>query len=147
MKDAVAILVVEDEFLIRWDLVLGVEDAGYRAKEASSADEAIRVLESDPHIRVVITDINMPGTMDGIELAHYVRERWPPTVIVISSAYLAERLVDAPQGSMQLPKPYTRPMLLTGFKKMTRPKVLALEADFRTLVYRWCERDKSRPTR
>ena len=111
MKGAVAILVVEDEFLIRWDLVSGVEDAGYRAKEASSADQAIRVLENDPNIRVVITDISMPGTMDGIELAHYVRDRWPPTVIVISSAYLPERLVDAPHGSMQLPKPYTRTML------------------------------------
>jgi two-component system, response regulator PdtaR len=111
MKDAVTILVVEDEFLIRLDLVLGVEDAGYRVKQASSADEAIRVLESDPSIRVVITDINMPGTMDGIALAHCVRERWPPTVIVISSAYVPERLVDAPHGSMQLPKPYTRPML------------------------------------
>jgi CheY-like chemotaxis protein len=111
MKDEVTILVVEDEFLIRLDLVLGVEDAGYRAKEAASADEAIRVLENDPNICVVITDINMPGTMDGIALAHYVRERWPPTVIVISSAYLPERLLDAPHGSMQLPKPYTRPML------------------------------------
>ena len=111
MKDAVTILVVEDEFLIRLDLVLGVEDAGYRAKEASSADEAIRVLESDPNIRVVITDISMPGTMDGIELARCIRERWPPTIIVISSAYVTERLADTPHGSMQLPKPCTRPML------------------------------------
>jgi two-component system, response regulator PdtaR len=111
MTDKVTILVVEDEFLIRWDLVSGVEDAGYRTKEASSAEEAIRVLENDPNIRVVITDISMPGTMDGIALSHYIRERWPPTLIVISSAYLPERLVDAPHGSMQLPKPYTRPML------------------------------------
>ncbi len=111
MKGEVTILVVEDEFLIRWDLVLGVEDAGYRAKEASSAGEAIGVLENDPSIRVIITDIGMPGTMDGVALAHYVHERWPPTVIVISSAYLPERLSGAPQGSMQLPKPYTRKML------------------------------------
>ena len=85
--------------------------AGYRAKEASSAGEAIGVLENDPSIRVIITDIGMPGTMDGVALAHYVHERWPPTVIVISSAYLPERLSGAPQGSMQLPKPYTRTML------------------------------------
>ena len=78
MKGEVTILVVEDEFLIRWDLVLGVEDAGYRAKEASSAGEAIGVLENDPSIRVIITDIGMPGTMDGVALAHYVHERWPP---------------------------------------------------------------------
>jgi two-component system, response regulator PdtaR len=91
--------------------VLAVEDAGYQVKEASSADEALRVLESDPNIRVVITDINMPGTMDGIALAHYIRKRWPPTVIVIASANAAEGLGNAPHASMQLPKPYTPTML------------------------------------
>jgi DNA-binding NarL/FixJ family response regulator len=62
----------------------------------------------NPSIRVIITDIGMPETMDGVALAHYVHERWPPTVIVISSAYLPERLSGAPQG---IPKPYTRKML------------------------------------
>jgi two-component system, response regulator PdtaR len=86
-----------------------VEDAGYRAKEASSAGEAIGVLENDPSIRVIITDIGMPETMDGVALAHYVHERWPPTVIVISSAYL-------PNGSP------ARPKAACSFRNLTRAR-------------------------
>lgn len=75
-----AILVVEDEALVRMDLVSTLEDAGFTAFEASSPKEAIDILEQHSEIRVVFTDIQMPGTMDGLELAHYVRKRWPTTI-------------------------------------------------------------------
>lgn len=79
------LLVVEDEMLVRMDFADLAQAAGFETVEASSADEAIGVLHSRDDIRVVFTDIRMPGTMDGIALAHYVRDRWPPTIIVICS--------------------------------------------------------------
>lgn len=81
----IAVLVVEDEALIRLDLVSYLDQAGYDVHEASSAAEAIEILERDRSIRVVFTDVRMPGDMDGVALAKLVRERWPPTVIVVCS--------------------------------------------------------------
>src|SRR5690349_15817059 len=79
------ILVVEDEPLIRLGLASLVEEAGYPVAEAANADQAIRILEADSSFRVVITDVDMPGSMDGLRLAHYVRDRWPPIQLVVIS--------------------------------------------------------------
>ncbi|MBA2126335.1 hypothetical protein DLM45_08870 [Hyphomicrobium methylovorum] len=105
------VLVVEDEFLIRWDLVAALEDAGFSTVEAGSAAEAISVLERDRDIRVVFTDIQMPGSMDGLALANYVRGRWPPTIIVISSAIPFSKMQGVPSGVGMLPKPLDRSAL------------------------------------
>jgi len=80
------LLVVEDELFLRLDLVDLATDAGFETIEAGSAAEAIAILEARTDIRAVFTDIRMPGEMDGIALAHFVRDCWPPTVIVICSA-------------------------------------------------------------
>ena len=72
------ILVVDDEPLIRLGLVSMVEEAGFAVLEAANADEAIRVIERTSDVALVITDVDMPGSMDGVRLAHFVRERWPP---------------------------------------------------------------------
>ena len=72
------ILVVEDEFLVRISTVEMIEDAGFRVLQAADADEAIEILQVRPDIRVIFTDIHMPGSMDGLRLAHAVRARWPP---------------------------------------------------------------------
>jgi CheY-like chemotaxis protein len=66
------VLVVEDELLLRLNAAQMMEDAGYEVIEASNADEAIQILESRTDIRIVFTDINMPGSMDGIKLANAV---------------------------------------------------------------------------
>jgi CheY-like chemotaxis protein len=71
----VYVLVVEDDFLSRLHAVSLVQDAGYIAVEASDADEAITILEARKDIRIVFTDIDMPGSMDGLKLAHAIRER------------------------------------------------------------------------
>lgn len=85
-QSKIGVLVVEDETLIRIDLVTYLEQAGYRVVEAPDAATAIDILERDRDIRVVFTDVRMPGDMDGLALARVVRERWPPTIIVICSA-------------------------------------------------------------
>jgi two-component system, response regulator PdtaR len=101
-----AVLVVEDEALVRFDLVKTLQVTGYQTFEAASAAEAIAILEQHSEIRVVFTDIQMPGTMDGLELARYVRERWPPTIIVISSGKVAPKAEEMPDDVAFLPKPY-----------------------------------------
>jgi two-component system, response regulator PdtaR len=85
MAAACIVLVVEDEPLIRGDLVDRLSRLGCAVLEAASAAEAITILEQHREITVVFTDVQMPGAMDGIELAQYVRKRWPPTIIVVSS--------------------------------------------------------------
>jgi CheY-like chemotaxis protein len=85
MPSECTVLVVEDEPLIRAHLVAMLEDKGCKTFEAGSAAQAIAVLERNSDITVVFTDVQMPGTMDGIALARYVRKRWPPTIIVVSS--------------------------------------------------------------
>src|SRR5258707_15153422 len=76
------VLIVEDEFLLRMDAVDMIAAAGFEVGEAANADDAIEILESRRDITVVFTDIQMPGSMDGLKLAHAVRGRWPPIKIV-----------------------------------------------------------------
>ena len=73
MKTQLAALVVEDDALVRFDLAATLQEQGFKTFEAADATEAIAVLEANAEIRVVFTDIQMPGTMDGLALSHYVR--------------------------------------------------------------------------
>jgi CheY-like chemotaxis protein len=107
------VLIVEDEVLLRWHAVAIVEDAGFDVVEAANADEAIAILETRSDIRVVFTDIQMPGTIDGLRLAHFVRTRWPPVHIIATSGQLKLRHDDLPKGGRYLAKPYA-PSDLTG---------------------------------
>ena len=81
------VLVVEDEFFSRLHAVNLVEAAGYKAIEASNADEAIAILETRKDIRIVFTDIDMPGSMDGLKLAGAIRDRWPPIELILTSGH------------------------------------------------------------
>jgi len=83
-----AVLVVEDEPLIAANAVDMVEEAGFKAIAASDADEAIRILESRNDIRAVFTDVQMPGSIDGLRLAWLVRSRWPPVVLIVTSGQM-----------------------------------------------------------
>jgi CheY-like chemotaxis protein len=74
------ILVVEDDALIRLATRDRIEAAGFKVYEASNADDAIQLLEAHAGISLIFTDVDMPGSMDGVELAHFVRERWPPSL-------------------------------------------------------------------
>jgi CheY-like chemotaxis protein len=100
------ILVVEDEPLVRMLAVDLVEESGFEALEASNADEAILILERNSDIRILMTDINMPGSMDGLRLAAVVRDRCPPIEIVVVSGKQALDLAKLPDRAVFLPKPY-----------------------------------------
>lgn len=103
------LLVVEDEILIRLDFVDLAKTAGFETLEAGDAAEALHILNSRSDIRVVFTDIRMPGEMDGLDLAHQVRERWPPTIIVICSGNEPPDQDALPLDATFMPKPCTRP--------------------------------------
>jgi CheY-like chemotaxis protein len=107
------VLIVEDELLLRMDAADAIADAGFEVIEAGNADEAIEVLESRADISVVFTDIQMPGSMDGLKLARAVRGRWPPIKIITTSGRIHLDATDLPDGGRFLPKPYS-PSQVTG---------------------------------
>jgi len=82
------VLIVEDESLLRISAAEMIADAGYDVVEAGSADEAIAILEARADIHIVFTDIQMPGSMDGLKLARFVRDRWPPIKLVATSGHV-----------------------------------------------------------
>ena len=102
-----SVLIVEDEILLRIAAVEMIEEAGFETVEAGSAAEAISILESRSNIRVVFTDIQMPGSMDGLKLAAAVRSRWPLIKIMAASGRSCIREGDLPKGGVFLAKPYT----------------------------------------
>jgi two-component system, response regulator PdtaR len=102
----ICVLVVEDELFSRLHAVDLVEDAGYTAIEASNADEAIAILEARKDIRIVLTDIDMPGSMDGLKLAHAIRKRWPPIELILTSGHFHITDDDMPERGQFFPKPY-----------------------------------------
>ncbi|MBN9304596.1 MAG: hypothetical protein BGO82_12195 [Devosia sp. 67-54] len=115
------VLIVEDEPLIRLGLATAVEEAGYEVVEAGNATEAIRRLEADPQIRLLLTDVDMPGGMDGIALAHHVRDRWPPVRLIVISGKIGVRPGQLPSGARFVSKPYQEPALLAMVAAMAAP--------------------------
>ncbi len=107
------VLIVEDEFLLRLEAVDMIEAAGFDVVEAVNADEAIAILESRFDITVVFTDIQMPGSMDGLKLAQAVRGRWPPIKIIATSGRVSAIQKNLPEGGRLLSKPYS-PKQVTG---------------------------------
>src|ERR1700674_2110137 len=87
-QPAAKVLVVEDEMMLRMRAVDIVEDAGFTPIEAVNGDDAFAILESRSDIDLLFTDIQMPGTMDGLKLAHAVHERWPSIKIILVSGKL-----------------------------------------------------------
>jgi two-component system, response regulator PdtaR len=106
MTEKIAVLVVEDEPLTRMDVVDQLEESGFKVFEAANADRAIAVLEANPAIRILFTDIDMPGSMDGLKLAAAVRDRWPPIKILVTSGHRTVNIGALPQESRFFSKPY-----------------------------------------
>src|SRR6202023_3363682 len=99
------VLVVEDEMILRMRAVDIVEDAGFHPVEAVNADEAISILESRSDISLLFTDIQMPGSIDGLKLAHAVHERWPSVKIILVSGQVKPTDAERPADSRFFGKP------------------------------------------
>jgi CheY-like chemotaxis protein len=101
------VLVVEDETLIRMNSVDMIRNLGFEVIEAIDADEAVSLLESITGIEVVFTDIQMPGSMDGLLLAAVVKDRWPPVALLITCGKERPSFAEMPTGARFIPKPYS----------------------------------------
>ena len=112
------VLVVEDEMLLRMRAVDMVEDAGFTSVEAVDADEAVAILESRSDIALLLTDIQMPGTMDGLGLARSVHERWPPIKIILVSGQLTLANIDIPADSRFFGKPLEANEMIAEMQSM-----------------------------
>jgi two-component sensor histidine kinase/CheY-like chemotaxis protein len=99
------VLVVEDEMMLRMRAVDMVEDAGFTPIEAVNADDALAILESRSDIDLLLTDIQMPGSMDGLKLAHAVHARWPSIKIMLVSGQVTPTEADKPINSRFYGKP------------------------------------------
>ena len=100
------VLVVEDEALVNMFTASELRAVGYEVLTAFDADEAIRILEERKDIDLVFTDIDMPGSMDGLKLAAAVRLRWPPIKILVTTGKATPTPDQMPAGSAIIPKPY-----------------------------------------
>lgn len=112
-------LLVEDEFLLRLDAADMIEQAGFEVIQAGNADEAIAILEARSDIHVVFTDVQMPGSMDGLKLVNFVRDRWPPIKILATCGFVRVGPDDLPAGSAFLAKPYQAPEVVATLHKLT----------------------------
>ena len=112
------VLVVEDETLLRTLVVDMVEDAGYIPVEAVDADEALAILQSRSDIALIFTDIQMPGSMNGLQLAHTVHGRWPPIKIILASGQLKLSRSDIPPDSRFFGKPFSSDVMIAEMRDM-----------------------------
>jgi len=120
-EHAPVVLVVEDEWLLRLLAVELVEDVGFVALQAANADDAIVILEQRVDIALILTDVDMPGTMDGLKLAHAVRRRWPPIKIIIVSGKTHLSNADLPSDARFFSKPYSAPNMISELRSLVAP--------------------------
>ena len=112
------VLIVEDEMMLRMSAVDMVEDAGYTPLEAQDAAEAVAILESRSDVALICTDIQMPGQMDGVGLAHAVHARWPVIKIIVVSGQLKLQDLDLPPRSRFLGKPLNAGEVIAEMRDM-----------------------------
>ncbi|WP_248310225.1 response regulator [Bosea sp. 117] len=109
MSMPIAVLVVQDEVLVRIDIADYLTDQGFEVYEAADADRAIEIMEAVPSIRLHFTDVDMPGSMNGLKLSAAVRHRWPPVHIIVTSGHQFVDRSELPDGNVFFPKPYKAP--------------------------------------
>jgi two-component system, response regulator PdtaR len=113
------VMIVDDDVFERMGASYMFSDAGYRVLEAGSADEALQFLESTADVRLLFTDVSMPGSMSGADLAHRVAERWPGIGIIITSGRPQPKPL--PLGAQFHAKPYQPTNVLRHARDMMAP--------------------------
>ncbi|WP_084731576.1 response regulator [Microvirga vignae] len=118
------VLVVEDLTLVRMFMADFPDEAGFKVFEAVSADEALTLLEARPDVQAVVTDIEMPGSMNGIELAQVIQERWPRIGVIVTSGRRQLGQDDLPKDVAFLTKPYLPETIINVVRQMATPQVV-----------------------
>jgi len=117
-----AVLLIDDSITTRAPLGELLRAHGYQVFEAANADQAIKLLEVHQDIRVLFTDIDMPGSMDGLRLAEAVRNRWPPVKIIITSGHVKIRQEELPVDGHFFAKPYDAALVVSAMRNLVGPK-------------------------
>jgi two-component system, response regulator PdtaR len=119
------VLVVEDATLVRMFMADFLDEAGFKVFEAVNADEALTVLKARPDVQAVVTDIEMPaGSMDGLNLARTIQERWPGIGIVVTSGRERPGPDDLSDKVAFLAKPYLPDTIINVIRQMVTPQVI-----------------------
>ncbi|HZW47788.1 MAG TPA: response regulator [Microvirga sp.] len=116
------VLLVEDELLVRLTQVEILREAEFWVVEAQDADEAFDLLKKRADINVVLTDVNMPGSIDGFEFARLVRQGWPDVGVLVISGKVAPKPGDLPEGTHFLQKPIRPDALVNALKQAMIPR-------------------------
>ena len=120
-KDPLVVLVVDDELLVRMTAIDELEETGFQVLEAANADVALEVLEArSDDVHALFTDVNMPGSMDGMALAEQVHRRWPHIRLLISSGYARPHPDEIPHNGHFVPKPYRGATLVRHIAEVTQ---------------------------
>jgi DNA-binding NtrC family response regulator len=112
MTHLTTVLIVEDEALVRMHGVDLLQDAGFLVLEAADADEALTVLDERAEVQLLFSDIDMPGSMNGLELAAVAYERWPHIHLLVTSGHHRLDNADVPGTGRFIRKPWTADTLL-----------------------------------
>ncbi|MEO6607372.1 MAG: HWE histidine kinase domain-containing protein [Aestuariivirga sp.] len=123
------VLVVEDDMVLRMRAVDIVEDAGFTPVAAVNADEALSILESRSDISLLFSDIQMPGSIDGLMLAHAVHRRWPHIKIILVSGQVKLSETDKPSNSRFFGKPIDVKQMIGELQGMIGKGALEIVAD------------------
>lgn len=118
----VVVLVVEDEALLRLDAFDTLDRAGFEVCEAASASEALVVLDQRHDVAVVVTDVEMPGPLNGLDLARQVRKTRPEVAIILVSGRTRPQPEEIPQEVEFLSKPYRTSTLITRVRAAAEKK-------------------------
>lgn len=112
------VLVVEDEPLQRMNMADLLEEAGFHAIEAANAKQAMSLLESRSDVRIIVSDIDMPPGINGMELVALVRAKWPPIALVLLSGNVDRENVRLPEGGVFIGKPYRSAELIDTLNRL-----------------------------
>jgi two-component system, response regulator PdtaR len=113
-----AVLLAEDDPLVRFFASDLLEDEGFEVIETGSADEALTWLEVRDDVRVILTDIHMPGPLNGLDLAHLVHRRWPGVLVLVVSGVARPSAAELPEGGRFVTKPYEGSTILHHLREM-----------------------------
>jgi DNA-binding response OmpR family regulator len=115
------VLVVEDEVLIRLTVIDALTDAGFDVVEAGSADDAIEII-NEQAIQLLFTDIQLPGKLTGVDLAHAVADRFPEAGIIVASGRLTADDIELPPGAEFFTKPYSFEKIIARLSALSHPQ-------------------------
>lgn len=112
------ILVVEDEPFILFVMGEHLQDEGFTVSLARNAAEALSLMEKNPDISLIFTDIDMPGGMNGLALSSTIRDRWPLVKIIITSGQRQVEITEIPDGAMFFSKPYVHEEVVSSMQDL-----------------------------